>query len=361
MRTTDLSHVLNHPGPFATVLVEVSQDTEHGAHEHETRVRDAVRELGDQGAPPEVIDAVQARLDEAVHQPAPVARLVVGTPEGIVYDETALTRVPRPVSAWQPLPDLASWIAHRDSTLPFVLVLVDHEGGDISLWDSDVPHPQAEVTAGGEVQYVHKVPTGGWASIEFQRTSEQVWRRNADEVAEEVTRLVRQHGHPVVLMGGDPASCGMLRRDLTDLPAEVVTLPTGQRSADGGDEALHQAIREALFHQVVSRRIAIAERLREALGRGNGAATGVRDVAEAFVKGQVETLLIDADEAATLELEPEQFPGLAWGEAHVEGPVRADEALIGAAIATDAEVAPLPSAVLGGAPVAALLRWSESA
>lgn len=359
METNTLTDVLTHPGPYATVLVEVSQDSEHGQHERETRVRDAVQQLVEQGAPPTVAEAVRERLDEVVRRPAPVARMVVAAADGIVYDDVAVTRVEQPVASWQPLPDLASWVAHRDASLSFVVALVDHEGGEISLWDSDVPEAELQVEAGGqELGYVHKAKTGDWADINFQHSTENVWRHNADAVAEEVTKLVRSHGHPLVLVGGDPQSVAMLRKDLDGLPSEVIELPTGQRTADGGEAALQQAIREVLAAHVAARRTDLVHRLRDALGRGEGAATGVHDVAEAFVQGRVATLLVDPAEAAALELEPSGYPGLSWGAASVAGPVRADEALIAAAIATDAEVSILPSAVLGGAPVAALLRWT---
>jgi hypothetical protein len=358
MHTVDLSPVLDHAGPFATVLVEVSHETEHGAQEHETRVRDAARALAEQGAPPAVVDAVRERLAEAPGRPSPVARLVVGTADGIVYDDTVSTHVDRPVASWHPLPDLAAWVRERDAAVPFVLVLVDHEGADLSLWSSAMPTPELEVEAGGDTSYVHKVKTGDIGDYSVQRSTEEVWRHNADAAAGELERLVRAHGHPLVLVAGDPQSVSMLTNSVDGLPAEVVTLPTGQRSEDGGDAALHAAIGRAVLDHVVRRRTELTHRLRDALGRGEGAVTGVRDVADALRQGQVERLLIDPDPAAGLELDPAAHPGLTWGSSEVAGPVRADEALIAAAIATDAEVSVLPAAALGGTPVAALLRWA---
>lgn len=359
MDTTTLAPVYQSAGPFATVFVDVSQDSENGRHEHELRVRSACEQLAAQGAPESVLEAVGDRLAANVDRPAPVGRLVVATPESIVYDEVALTRVDQPVATWAPLPDLAAWVAHRDATLPFVLALVDHEGGDISLWDSDVPEPEIETDAGGEVQYAHHVSTGGWAMLNFQHSTENVWHHNADAVAAEITKLVRSHGHPLVLVGGDPTSVSMVRKDLADLPATVVQLEHAQRATDGGDEVIAQGIREALLAEVVRRRTDLTHRLREALGRGEGAATGVRHVAEAFVRGQVETLLLDPAALAEHELDPAAVPGLAFGDAEPSGPVRADLALVAAAVLTDAEVSALPTAALGGAPVAALLRWNQ--
>ena len=164
------------------------------------------------------------------------------------------------------------------------------------------------------------------------------------------------------MLAGDPASVGLVRDGLGSGPASqatVVELPTGRRTEDGGDEALQEAIRGALLDHVVGRRTALVHRLREALGRGRGAATGVRDVADAFVQGQVDTLLIDTQALREHRLDPADHPGLQFGAGEVSGEVRADEALIAAALLTDADVVPLPSATLGGAPVAALLRWTQ--
>lgn len=360
MHTTDLSPLLQSPGPFATVFVDVSHDSENGAHEHELHVREACEQLAAQGADEAVVATVAERLSETVDRPAPAARLVVATPEGIAYDDVASTQVDRPTATWDALPDLGAWVTHRDAAVDFVLALVDHEGGDVTLHDSDVPEPELQLEAGGEVQFVHKVPTGGWAALHYQRTSENVWRRNADAVVEEITRLV-QAGHRLVLLAGDPQSVAMVRDGLSSGPAaqaEVVELPTGSRAEDGGDEALSQAVSQALLDHVVQRRTALVHRLKEAQGRGEGAATGIAEVADAFVRGQVDTLLIDTGRLAEETLDPADHPGLSLGTS-VSGPVRADEALIAAALLTDADVVPLPGAALGGAPAAALLRWNQ--
>lgn len=358
METTTLAPVLTKPGPYATVLVDVSEDSETGRQQHLARVRAACDELAVQGAPSDVIDRVAAVLDEQTSAPAPVARLVVSTPEEIVYDELALLRQDSAITSWAPLPDLTAWAAHRDAQVRFVLAVLDHAGGDVSLWDSDVPEPEQQTTAGGEVEYIHQMPVGGWGSIEAQRTTENVWRHNADAVVTEIRRLATSHAPDAVLIAGDPTSTGIALRELASLQIPVVELPTGQRHDDGGDEALDHAIRQALSQIVVERRMSLVERAREAMGRGSGIATGVREVADALVQGQVETLLFDPARAGELQLDPQDHPGLVFGAASVEGPVRADEALIAAAVLTEAEIVALPGAALGGAPVAGLLRWT---
>jgi hypothetical protein len=359
MDTTAFTTLYDADGPFATALVDVSHADENGAHEHELRVRAAADALREQGADDGVVDAVVARLSEAVDQPAPVARLVVATAEGVVLDEVAGTRVDDVVATWGPLPDLTRWVEHSDSAVSFVLAVVDHEGGDVAVYRSDVPDAEDEASiGGGDEQFVHKVPVGGWSALRYQHTTENVWARNAEAVVEEVTAHVRK-GHRLVLLAGDPQSRGMVRDGLAGTEAELVELPTGSRAEDGGDEALAQAIREALMEHVVGRRLQLVHELRERTGRGEGAVAGVAAVADAFVRGQVATLLIDPATAAEAELDPADHPGLALGA--VDGPVRADLGLVAAAARTSADVAVVGRAALGGEPAAALLRWDESA
>jgi hypothetical protein len=305
------------------------------------------------------VEAARERLLEAVDRPAPVARLVVATPTGVVLDELASVRVDRPVATWGPLPDLAAWIEHRDSAVTFVLAVVDHQGGDVAVFDSDVPEPEQQESVGGESDFVHRVPVGGWSALRYQHTTENVWARNAEAVADEVVSHVRK-GHRLVLLAGDPTSRGLVRDGLDASKAELVELEAGTRAEDGGDEALQQAIREALMEHVVGRRMQVIHELKERLGRDASAAAGVHDVADAFVRGQVDTLLLDPADAAGIDLDPARHPGLSLGPS-AEGPVRADQALIAAAVRTDADVSVAPSSALGGAPVAALLRWDQEA
>ncbi len=358
MDTTSLGPLFQIDGPFATVHVDVSRDSENGEHEHELRVRSACEQLLEQGADSRVVDEVARVLTETVEQPGPVARLLVSNSDGVQLDRTAQFRLDSNVANWGPLPDLTSWIRHRDSALTFVLALVDHEGGSVALHDSDVPEAEQEESVGGEEIFVHKVPVGGWSALRYQNTTENVWARNADAVVQSVTSHARA-GHRLVLLAGDPQSRGLVRDGLAGLAKiELVELDTGSRSADGGEEALQQAIREALMEQAVRRRAAFAHEVRDRVGQDRSVATGVDDVVDAFVRGQVATLLLDPDEVRERKLDPAAIDGLPLGPATC-GPVRADLALVAAAARTGAEVTVARSATLGGTPVAAMLRWDQ--
>jgi len=356
MRNSQLTSMYERPGPFASVTLDVGHHTESGVHEHELRVRSAGEELASLGAADEVVRAVTDRLAERVEEPSPVGRVVVATLDEVVFDELLHTQLDSAAVTWDALPDITTWVAEQDRDIPFVLALVDHVGGNVATFHSEIPEAQEETTAGGETFHVQLVPAGGWSALRYQHETENVWHRNAEAVAAEIGSRIRA-GHRLVLLAGDPKSRADVTDRLSGTPATIVQLESGGRAEDGGDEALQQEIRQALLDQAVSRRMAVAHTLKDRLGRDQAVATGVRDVADAFVRGQVETLLLDPAQAAEHSLTLAEHPGLTLGPAPHHEPLRADQALIAAAALTDADITVSPSSTLGGAPVAALLRW----
>jgi len=359
MDVSRLGPVYENEGPVATVLLDVGRASESAEHEQELRVRGAREDLTRTGATDDVVEAVTERLAERVDAPGSAARIVVAGTGGVVFDEIAHQQVDQATVSWGPLPDLAPWLQLAERNFRFAVAPVDHEGGQISVYNSDVPDPESETTAGGETYHVHKVPVGGWSQLRYQHETEGVWKRNAEAVVAEVESLVSQ-GIRLVLVAGDPRSAAQVLEGLEKSKATVVHLESGGgRAEDGGDEAHQQAVREALMEHSVARRMELVHRLKDRLGQDSGAATGVRDVAKAFVTGQVETLLLDPDAAAAFELVTDDYPGLSLGAAvPPTEALRADQALLAAAVRTSAEVSLLPQAAMGGAPVAALLRWS---
>jgi Bacterial archaeo-eukaryotic release factor family 2 len=359
MDTTRLTTVYAADGPFATVTLDVSHDNENAAREHVLRVRATVEELAGQGAPDAVIQSVTERLDEPATEPAPQARTVVAAPSGVLLDQVTHQRVDQSVVGWGPLPDLAGWVRLAQRNVRFVLALVDHVGGDVAVYQSDVPEPESETAAGGDTLHVHKVPVGGWSALRYQHETENVWKRNAEAVADEIGERIRE-GLRLILIAGDPRSKSEVLSRLEKAKATFVPLESGQRAEDSGDEALQQAIREALQEYAVARQVDLAHQLTDRLGRDFAVATGVRDVAGAFVQGQVETLLLDPEAAAQYELTLADHPGLSLGAVPGDLPLRADQAFVAAAVLTDADATVLPQTALGGAPVAALLRWDTA-
>jgi hypothetical protein len=360
MRIDRLSRLYDDPGPFASVLVDVSRDSEDAGHQLGLRIRALREQLLEEGAPTAVVEDLGSRLDEVVHQPAPVSRQLVATERGVLLDEVVHARFDDQYARWDALPDVTRWIALEDGTVPFVLAVVDHEGGDVATYRSDVPGPELQESAGGETFHESKARGTGLSHIRMQNVVENVWKRNAQEVADLVTSHVSR-GHRLVLLAGDPKSRSQVHSMLADLQgAEVMELESGSRAEDGGEEALLAAVREAVHTYVVAQRLDVAHVLQDRLGRDDAVATGTADVLDAMVRGQVETVLIDPDRLADSTLTVQDHPGLSLGAVGApDASVRADLALVAAAAVTGADVAVAGSGVLRGSPAAALLRWDQ--
>lgn len=353
-----LSDLYAQNGPFASAYVEVSRDLESGNQIVELTAREAANTLTAAGAPQSVADQVEEQLSASTHQPAPISRFVVASQTGVLLDRLTRTHRAQPTVSWGPLPDVTGWLADLQQVRPFILALIDREGGDVTSYAADAIGVTQESTVGEESPYVHKVRSGGWSQLRYQHTSENVWRSNAAEVAEEIGRQLR-HGPELVLLAGEVKTRTAVRELLAEsMSADVVELEHGGRAVDGGDDALAAEVEATIQGRVVADTLAAVHQLRERMGQGRSMAVGVRDVADAFVRGQVDTLLLDPDAAAEFELRPADHPGLVLGAAPLDAALRADLALVAAACLTSARLVISPTRTLGGAPVAALLRWA---
>src|SRR4051812_50032873 len=108
MRTAALSNLYAASGPFASVTLDVSHDTENGEHEHELRVRAACEALSEAGAPDDVVTHVSDRLGELVNEAAPGGRTVVATIDGGLVHEMTHNRVDPPCAPGGPPPGLTT-------------------------------------------------------------------------------------------------------------------------------------------------------------------------------------------------------------------------------------------------------------
>lgn len=355
MKAERIAHLYQDPGPFASVFVDVSRGTESGDHEVELKVREVTERLEAAGAPEKVALAISERLGGSEGVPAPASQVVVATERGILLDDLVHTSIERSTATWSALPDIGDWIGCEDGTVAFVLALVDHEGGEVLTYGVD--NGGTDETVGEPDEHEQKTRGGGLAHSRYQRAAENVWAQNAEAVADVLESRIAD-GLRLVLIAGDPTSRTKVREALDPQPSvEVVELENGGRPRDGGDEALHEAIGDVLTEHSTSTRLRLVHDLKDRLGAGTGALTGVRDVADAFVRGQVATLLIDPPAAAALQLDPRDHPGLALSGMPTNEPVRADLGLVAAAARTGADVVVSPTGTLYGTPVAALLRW----
>lgn len=359
MRLDDLRTLYDDPGPFASCYLEVSRDQEDGDHVVELAARAAGDDLASQGAPGRVVDAVCNTLTRGTGQPAPISRCVVASARGVLHDALVRARHAHPVVRWAPLPDLAGWLADASRSVRFVLALVDHEGADVASYSADGIDVVQDRSVGEPAGWEHKVRGGGWSHLNWQRSAETVWRENATESDAEIQRQLATGDPTLLVVAGDERSRAMVTERLPRPAADVVVLDRAGRAADGGDDALAADVEEAVRGHVVERHLDLLHELRERSGRGHAVAYGVSEVVDAFVRGQVSHVLLDADAAHDRELRPADHPGLVLGSADLPASVPADQALVAASVLSGAEVDVVGPAALGGEPAAALLRWDQ--
>lgn len=357
MHTARIADVYDADGPFASVFVDLSHDTPDGAHRRQLKIEEAIRRLAEQGAPQEVVDAVRGKLEEPVDEPAPVSRFVVANAGGVLFDDVVPERA-EAVASWAPLPDVTAWIAVQDSFVPFALVVADREGSDIEIYRSSASRPSDSTEVHGETFHIHKVPVGGWSQDRYQNATEEVWKRNAAETAKQIDSFVGS-GVRLVVLAGDQRARGEIKDAVGSVAAErIVETEAGGRAAGASREALESAVGDLLRGEVVDARLQQVHTYQDRRGENRAVATGIQEVSDAFVRGQVDTLLIDPGPARETEVRPADHPGLSLGTGD-RAPQPADLALISAAVRTSASVVVVPSAALGGEPAAALLRWDQ--
>lgn len=366
MKLPAMSQVLtNDPGPFATAYADVSRVAAAGDDRVGLTARAAHDALVEQGCPTPVAEAVRDALGASAHAGGEVARVVVASEQGVVFSALVRGRRPQPSTSWGPLPDLGPWLSDAVLVTPFVLARVDHAGGSVATYGDGTSDPlREEDEAAGDSNFLHKAGGGGMSYGRHEHSVEEEWKRSADAVAAEVERQV-DAGPSLVLVAGEPDSVSELRAKLAHLQAEIVELPGGRRTEDGGEEAFDEEITEALRGRAVTANLDVLDQLKQRLGEhaqgeSTRGLTGIGEVLDALVRGQVDTLLLDPPAAAEQSVDVSEHPGLSLGAVQPSGSLPADQVLVALAALTDADVRVERSRTLSGAPAAALLRWDNT-
>jgi hypothetical protein len=363
------------PGPYATVYLDASHDTEDAAHAVALRWAGHRAELVDQGAD----DATLAALDDAVASGPAVGRagrVLVAAGGAVLLDRHLPEPPSRPSASWGPAPDLLPLLLAAPEPVTAVVVRVDHTGGEILVADPDPDdqggiHPADEVR--GAEHPVHKVRGGGWKHLKMQHTVENTWRANAADLAARVDTEVSRTGARVLVVAGDGQSRSLLRDALAERSRSIaVDVEHAAGRSGGTDDELAAAVDGAVRDVVTAERHAVLDRLDQEIGRRGGlAVAGLEPVLAALRAEQVDTLLLDGEvtrggllwmgaSPSQLATDAEQLRAL--GSEPV-GRVPVDAALLHAAAASGAAFHPLGGGRTGlvGKPVddgvAALLRY----
>jgi hypothetical protein len=368
-----LSELTETPGPYATVYLDASHDSESADRELELRWAGHRTELAEQGADEPTLAALDRAVADADPAVGRAGRVLVAAVGRVLLDRALAEPPARPSAAWGPAPDVLPLLLDVPEPMTAVVVRVDKSGGEILLAGEDGSAPEAVDEVRGDRYPLHKTRGGGWKHLKMQHTVENTWRANVAALAERVDTEVRRTGARVLVLAGDGQSRTLLREALAERSASIavdVEHSGGRSGAD--DDALAGAVEAAARNVVDAERQAVLERLDQALGRPDGLAVGgLEPVLEALRAQQVDTLFLDGgvtrdgelwvgEVASQVATDAERLRGL--GSEPV-GQLPVDVALLAAAAASGAAFEPLGGGRTGlvGKPVedgvAALLRY----
>ncbi|GAA4686589.1 hypothetical protein GCM10023215_22630 [Pseudonocardia yuanmonensis] len=275
------------PGPFATVLLDVTHDTEDAGRQDELRRRGVREELAGQGAPETVVDAVDAALADAPPPEGTGGRILVAAEKGILVDATTPAPPRTSVTTWSPLPELAAVTESFREEVPVVVVRIHDSGGEVLA-----PGDAAPEEVKGRSRPVHKVRGGGLAHLNMQEHVEETWRENTADVAARVDERVRACGAQVLVVLGDSPARSRLVDALPERSARIVA--EVEHTAGASPDEVPDTVAAAVEDLLDARRRESYAHYRQLAGRPDGqAVTGLADVVAAVRAEAVDTLFLD--------------------------------------------------------------------
>jgi hypothetical protein len=282
-------------GPVISVHLDTSRIDQDADKRLEVTWRDLRRDLASQGADEPTLEALDGAVGGSPHIVGPQGESLFAA-GGRLLGAFTLSSPPaanRAVVA--PVADPLETVLDLDHQLPYVMVALDREGGDIDAYPAGAFDPVTSRTYDGSTLHITRVRGGGPSMASYHRRSVNLWTENAAGVAAEIADAVKAVDARVVFVGGDPKALGVLREQLLAhrLDAAVVDVQGGR----GGDDAL-AALRESVDAQLAAasgRSHAESMDAYDQAAAQQSAVHGLPAVADAFASGNVRTLLLGAD------------------------------------------------------------------
>ncbi|ROS28042.1 hypothetical protein [Cellulomonas sp. PhB150] len=370
-----LKPLLGRPSPFTTVFLDVTRAEVAGEAEAADRWRSLRRSLERDGAPAAVLDEIGELIAVPTGGRGPHGRVIIADAEGVRVDRVLSEPPAQSVGVHGPLPALLPAIRSADEAVTALLVVTDRTGADLtwrSLGAATEGTSETDSVEGGHDD-VHKTREGG-LDRRSQTRAEDSWQRNAEAVAAEVDRRVREKAPDLVLLTGDTRAVGFVRDALGQEARSLLVEVAGGGRGEGVNAAAFEAkVAESVSTFRQSRRQEVLDRFATAQGRGENAVTSLDDVVEVLRRGQVSELVLHVDALSGALGERELFVGpgplelatsaedLAAIGVEGEGArYTADIALVRAALGQEAGVTFAEDGAVDLVDgVGALLRWSD--
>jgi hypothetical protein len=366
MELSFLRPIYARPGPWASIYLDASRDTQDARPALDLRWRALRERLAQQGAEP----ATVAALDSVVRGHDPMAGdyglAAFATDGEVVLTEYLSTPPLKDLAANGPLAHLMPLLAQRGEQVPWVRVLADRTGASVDAVSAGGVQRHAQV-GGGNSFPVRRVKPGAWSEANFQRAALTAWKRNAGDAAAATADLAESVGAEVVVVAGDVHARSMLAAQLPQWWQERVVLTDAGYRAEGAATAKLDDVTVQAIAEVAT---AHADADLDRFGMQEQVGGGLDAVVSALQRGQVDTMLLVDDPSSTEQLwigpepteiaiGPDQLTAMSVSDPQ---PVRADAALVRALVGTDAAITVLGPDEAPGLDdgVGAILRYVDA-
>jgi hypothetical protein len=361
---SDLAKLVTMPAPVATIYLTTDADVENAASRSALRWRAVRDDLASQGAPEEVLVAIDSVVPDA-HHAGGCLTVVAGT-EGVRLAESHPDAPTRDVGRWAELASLAPLIEWRQTEPAHLVVLVDRQGADLIAYRPRGADLIEEVKGG--THPIHPTSTGGWSQRRHQARVQENWAHNAARVAEEVAQLAKAVEAQLIVVAGDVRARELLMAALPTELAGRTSQISGGRGPDGSEDHVSaEVVREVAAVAAGVTRDVLAE-FKEERGQHDRAADGVPATIAALARAQAGLLLVNDDlgheRAAWFGPEPSHI-GARRSDLEAMGVAARDiregrlaDVAIRAALGTGAAIRVVPEHGGPSDGIGALLRWS---
>ena len=145
-----LQDVFTHEGPFVSVHIDVSRDTEDARQQVDARWTTVRHQLEHEHVDGALVEQIGERVHEQTSVPGEIRRTLVAAKGGIVFDDVRAGHSIWPEgTSTAPLPDLSGWLRQVDGQIPFLLVRADREGASLDFYQgTGRPRPEHRETHG---------------------------------------------------------------------------------------------------------------------------------------------------------------------------------------------------------------------
>ena len=287
-----LKSLYERPGPYASVYADLSRTTEDASKAAELRWRALREELEGQGTPPDTLHAIEQTIEEELWDRRSEGLAIFAADGEVLHMERLREPVPNDRATLGALPDVLPYLAQRGERFPHLLAVVDRRGGVIDCVTAEGRHTHIEVK-GDEAYPIRKTKAGDWNQSRFQRSSENVWKANAKQFAQEIVRAAEKCGARAIVIAGDTRARTAVLDEVSDRVLEH-TVETDKNTSIDAPE-LEAELQRVLELKTTERIMNVAERFDRELALGERAVAGLPATAKAVREGRVETLLLEDD------------------------------------------------------------------